>query len=63
MPRKKLLAVSLGLIYMLGGLFSNVSAVEIIAHRGATVDAPENTVIAMQLGFEQQAEAAFHPQR
>lgn len=57
MPRKKLLAVSLGLIYMLGGLFSNVSAVEIIAHRGASVDAPENTVIAMQVGFEQQAEA------
>lgn len=33
------------------------SAVEIIAHRGASDDAPENTVAAFQLGWEQKADA------
>ncbi len=32
-------------------------AVEIIAHRGASDDAPENTVAAFQLGWEQKADA------
>lgn len=32
-------------------------AVEIIAHRGASHDAPENTVAALRLGFEQGADA------
>jgi len=32
-------------------------AVEIIAHRGASHDAPENTVAAFQLGWEQKADA------
>jgi glycerophosphoryl diester phosphodiesterase len=32
-------------------------AVEIIAHRGASHDAPENTLAAFKLGWEQQAEA------
>lgn len=32
--------------------------VEIIAHRGASFDAPENTVAALQLGYEQGADAA-----
>jgi glycerophosphoryl diester phosphodiesterase len=36
---------------------SPISAVEIIAHRGASFDAPENTVAAMRLGFEQAADA------
>ena len=35
----------------------NASAAEIIAHRGASADAPENTVAAMRLGFEQGADA------
>ena len=33
------------------------SSVEIIAHRGASDDAPENTVAAFQLGWEQKADA------
>ena len=32
-------------------------AVEIIAHRGASHDAPENTVAALKLGWEQKADA------
>ena len=35
-----------------------ISAVEIIAHRGASFDAPENTVAAMRLGYEQAADAS-----
>ena len=35
----------------------SISAVEIIAHRGASHDAPENTVAAFQLGWEQKADA------
>lgn len=38
-------------------LCMNAIAVEIIAHRGASADAPENTVAAMRLGFEQNADA------
>ena len=34
-----------------------LSAVEIIAHRGASHDAPENTLTAMKLGWEQGADA------
>lgn len=36
---------------------SLVSAVEIIAHRGASHDAPENTMASFRLGYEQQADA------
>ena len=36
--------------------FSNLSAVEIIAHRGASFDAPENTLAAMKLAWEQNAD-------
>jgi glycerophosphoryl diester phosphodiesterase len=32
-------------------------SVEIIAHRGASHDAPENTLAALRLGFEQQCDA------
>jgi glycerophosphoryl diester phosphodiesterase len=34
-----------------------VSAVEIIAHRGASQDAPENTVASFKLGYQQGADA------
>lgn len=36
---------------------SNLLAVEIIAHRGASADAPENTLVAMKLAWEQKADA------
>ena len=36
---------------------SPLSAVEIIAHRGASHDAPENTLASFRLGWEQQADA------
>ena len=38
-------------------LAANALAVEIIAHRGASADAPENTLAAFKLGFEQKADA------
>lgn len=34
----------------------SVPAVEIIAHRGASYDAPENTLASMKLGYEQKAD-------
>jgi glycerophosphoryl diester phosphodiesterase len=36
---------------------SSVSAVEIIAHRGASADAPENTLPAMELAWKQGADS------
>ena len=36
---------------------STAGAAEIIAHRGASADAPENTLAAMRLGYEQGADA------
>lgn len=38
-------------------VWSTASAVEIIAHRGASADAPENTLPAMKLAWEQGADA------
>jgi glycerophosphoryl diester phosphodiesterase len=38
-------------------LLGDALAVEIIAHRGASADAPENTIAAFKLGFEQHADA------
>lgn len=48
---KKLLTVACTLFIMNGAM-----AVEIIAHRGASYDAPENTLSAFKLGWEQQAD-------
>jgi glycerophosphoryl diester phosphodiesterase len=39
------------------GMARTVAAVEIIAHRGASADAPENTLSAMKLAWEQGADA------
>lgn len=36
---------------------SNFHSTEIIAHRGASYDAPENTVVAFKLGWQQNADA------
>ena len=38
-------------------LCMNALAAEIVAHRGASADAPENTLTALRLGFEQGADA------
>ena len=45
---------------LLSGLlvsFTPLKAVELIAHRGASHDAPENTLAALRLGWEQGADA------
>ncbi len=49
-----LLTILCGFTFMLGQL----SAVEIIAHRGASHDAPENTVVAIKLAWEQGADGS-----
>jgi glycerophosphoryl diester phosphodiesterase len=36
---------------------SSSNALELVAHRGASYDAPENTLAALRLGFEQGADA------
>lgn len=45
------------LLLLLLGFVAQTSAVDIIAHRGASHDAPENTLAAFQLGWQQQADA------
>jgi len=48
---------SLALLLSFACLRSNLVAVEIIAHRGASKDAPENTLAAMKLAWQQEADA------
>lgn len=48
---------SLRLLLLLLGLVAQTSAVDIIGHRGASHDAPENTLAAFKLGWEQGADA------
>lgn len=50
------LRLSLFLLFTLC-MNSPISAVEVIAHRGASYDAPENTLASLKLGFEQKADA------
>jgi len=38
------------------GFAFNLTALEIIAHRGASYDAPENTLASVRLGYEQKAD-------
>jgi len=45
------------LIVTMSTLASSLSAVEIIGHRGASADAPENTLGSFKLGYEQEADA------
>jgi len=52
---KTFLVIGLSLSMYLWGVTAN--AVEIIAHRGASYDAPENTVAAFKLGWKQNADA------
>lgn len=42
---------------IIGLMPARLPAVEIIAHRGASFDAPENTVTSAKLGWEQKADA------
>jgi glycerophosphoryl diester phosphodiesterase len=53
-PHLLLCFLSLSLLI---GLAGPIMAVEIIAHRGAAVDAPENTLPSFRLGWEQNADA------
>jgi glycerophosphoryl diester phosphodiesterase len=50
---------TLAAIFLLAActISGTLHAVEIIAHRGASADAPENTLAAMKLGWEQGADA------
>ena len=51
---KSLLRSCLSLLLLAPGL---LPALEIIAHRGASHDAPENPLTAMKLGWEQGSDA------
>lgn len=44
------------LLLLLLGFTAKTSAVDIIAHRGASHDAPENTLAAFRLGWQQRAD-------
>lgn len=48
---------ALAMVVAGSSLVSPLSAVEIIAHRGASHDAPENTLAALNLGWQQGADA------
>src|SRR6187431_238635 len=48
---------SLGFGFALLLSTASLSAVEIVAHRGASADAPENSLSAMKLAWEQGADA------
>ncbi|WP_428307449.1 glycerophosphodiester phosphodiesterase [Lacipirellula sp.] len=50
------LALGLGILSALAGSVETASAQNIVAHRGASFDAPENTVASMKLAFEQGAD-------
>ena len=51
------LSKPIALLVLTTQLATTSLAVEIIAHRGASADAPENTLAAMRLGYEQGADA------
>jgi glycerophosphoryl diester phosphodiesterase len=51
------LRVSLALFLFCLATLSRAATPEIIAHRGASFDAPENTIAAIRLAWEQQADA------
>lgn len=50
--------VSLAMVCTMTAAAAEKTAVSIIAHRGASADAPENTVRSLKLGFEQGADFA-----
>lgn len=56
MRRSALTAVLLAVAFS-GGTAAPLGAVEIVAHRGASFDAPENTVTAAKLAWKQGADA------
>jgi glycerophosphoryl diester phosphodiesterase len=47
----------LPLILLVTALTATTHGLEIVAHRGASYDAPENTMASFRLGWEQQADA------
>jgi glycerophosphoryl diester phosphodiesterase len=44
-------------LYLLAAILHHAEAVEIIAHRGASHDAPEDTLAAVSLGWKRNADA------
>ena len=54
--KKRILALTLVTCVACGGT-REVSAVEIVAHRGASADAPENTLASVKLAWKQHADA------
>jgi glycerophosphoryl diester phosphodiesterase len=56
MAIRPLVAVCVALSFYASFAISQASAQNIVAHRGASYDAPENTVAAMELAFEQGAD-------
>jgi glycerophosphoryl diester phosphodiesterase len=56
MAFRPLVAVCVALSFYASFAISPASAQNIVAHRGASYDAPENTVAAMELAFEQGAD-------
>lgn len=53
LPLMKLPALLAGFALL---LTSSLSAVEIVGHRGASYDAPENTIASLELGWKQNAD-------
>src|SRR6476661_8305886 len=54
---KKFLSVIAIAIVMGLSPLGSVRATEVVAHRGASFDAPENTLASFKLGYEQKADA------
>src|SRR5678816_1671642 len=48
---------TLALLLSIALAATNLRALDIIGHRGASADAPENTLASMKLGWEQGADA------
>lgn len=55
--RKSLCAVLVGAVIVLASSVGAAAGVEIIAHRGASHDAPENTLAAVNLAWQRDADA------
>jgi glycerophosphoryl diester phosphodiesterase len=53
----RLIALVSSLLLLMGGIANTADAQMVVAHRGASYDAPENTIAAFELAWEQGADA------